>query len=67
MLERQPGQKEARFAHLLSGEPVASASPTPRSAPAADAVTALAQQVAELQGEVAQLRADMDRLRTLLD
>jgi uncharacterized protein YceH (UPF0502 family) len=70
-LDRRPGQKEARFAHLLSGEPAA-ASPTsdrpgPRTPAIAETVAGLVDQVTNLQAELAELRADMDRLRTLLD
>jgi uncharacterized protein len=70
-LGRLPGQKEARFAHLLSGEPAAdevpSDDPGPRPPALAETVAGLADQVAHLQGELAELRADMDRLRPLLD
>jgi uncharacterized protein YceH (UPF0502 family) len=71
MLDRQPGQKETRFAHLLCGEPEpgwpASDRPGPRPPAPADVVAGLAEQVALLRGQVAELRADLDRLRDLLD
>ena len=57
-LPRRPGEKEARHAHLLSGEPEISA-PLPEHAaapPRADRIT-------ELEAEVAQLRQEMDDLK----
>src|ERR1700751_4369369 len=54
VLPRQPGTKEARYAHLLSGEVT---EPTPREAPQAGRGTAdLEAEVAALRQEVAQLR-----------
>jgi uncharacterized protein YceH (UPF0502 family) len=47
-LPRRPGQKEARFAHLLSGKVEAEAEVVP--------VSGTAQRLAELEGEVAELR-----------
>src|SRR5204862_4902159 len=70
--ERQPGQKEARYAHLLSGVP---AMPEPEAAysgsasgavaPRADRMAALEAEVAELRDEVAELRAELEELRAL--
>jgi uncharacterized protein YceH (UPF0502 family) len=55
-LERQPGQKDVRVAHLLSGEPPLTATPAPRlPVPPSDAV-------ADLRAEVAQLRAALTEL-----
>ena len=68
VLPRQPGSKEARYAHLLGDAPptslaheepldtfaVASTSPEP---PEAVQITALAAEVAELRSELASLRA----------
>lgn len=62
VLPRQPGTKEARYAHLLSGDvevPGAAqiselrAVPTPSEA---DRVSQLAQDVAQLQSEIAELK-----------
>ena len=67
-LERRPGQKEVRFAHLLSGvptydavdapEPVASSGPR-----GADRLAALEATVEELRREVADLRTQLDTFR----
>ncbi|HSQ28455.1 MAG TPA: YceH family protein [Gemmatimonadaceae bacterium] len=72
-LERQAGQKEARFAHLLSGEPeVAPAQAlhvdvVPNSEPALDRLGQLEAVVESLQKEVAQLRAEIAELRRVFD
>jgi uncharacterized protein YceH (UPF0502 family) len=64
-LERRPGQREERYAHLLGDEapadaaPVASAAPAPApAAPAADD-----DRLARLEHEVAELRAQLRALR----
>lgn len=56
-LARQPGQKEARYAHLLAGEP---ALESLRETPAAAAGPS---RVAQLEETVAQLRSDLDELK----
>jgi uncharacterized protein YceH (UPF0502 family) len=65
-LERGPGQKEARYAHLLAGEP---AVPVVPAAAVADPVAARARDdpVRALAAEVAALRADVDHLREVVD
>jgi uncharacterized protein YceH (UPF0502 family) len=68
-LPRRSGQKEVRFAHLLSGEPPADATPddppapTRRAAAEDDRVAALEKTVEELRAEVAELRAQLDAFR----
>jgi uncharacterized protein YceH (UPF0502 family) len=76
-LDRRPGQKEERYAHLLGdeaaplAEPALALTPThtppeppaPVAAPADDRVERLEQQVADLRGEVAALRSALDALR----
>lgn len=57
-LPRRPGEKEARYAHLLSGEPEMSA-PSPEHA----AVPSRVDRIGELEAEVAQLRHEMDDLK----
>ncbi len=61
-LPRQPGQKEARFMHLLSGEveidaqvPERSASPAPRASSS--------DRVSKLEGDVETLKTEFEKLR----
>lgn len=72
-LPRRPGQKEVRYAHLLSGEPAQvdapataeePAAPTRRAGGADDRIAALERTVEELRAEVATLRAELDAFRT---
>ena len=67
-LERRPGQKEARFAHLLAGEPVDTFgmdAPAERTSGggASDRLAALEQALTELRQEVADLRSQLDSFR----
>lgn len=65
-LERQPGQKETRFAHLLSGEPVLVA---PAGGGAGVVVTdgrARSDRIDELEARVGELEAQVAELRTQL-
>jgi hypothetical protein len=65
VLPRQPGTKEARYAHLLSGEVVEVA---PVEAPATARGTAhLEEEVAALRQEVAQLREQVERVLRLVE
>jgi uncharacterized protein YceH (UPF0502 family) len=72
-LARQPGQKEARYAHLLSGEPTLDTRPqAPLDVPAEvrdepDRLGALESTVAELRTEVGDLRAEIAEFRRLLE
>ena len=71
-LERQPGQKEARYAHLLSGEIDVSSLPTPgekRASGSADGsrVEALEAEVATLKNELAEFKATFDEFRKQFD
>lgn len=69
-LARQPGQKEARWAQLLTGEPDVAAAPS--EAPAAPLTVAMVlpseveQRFAALDAEVKQLREEIARLRKSL-
>jgi uncharacterized protein len=73
-LPRQPGQKEARYAHVLSGE-VTVASPAgdahheaPVDVPMApDRFAALESVVESLRSEVADLRSELGELRRLFE
>jgi hypothetical protein len=72
-LPRRVGQKEVRYAHLLSGEPAQAADapaladeparPTRRAPVDDDRVAALEQTVEALRAEVAALRAELDAFR----
>jgi uncharacterized protein YceH (UPF0502 family) len=71
-LERQPGQKEARYAHLLSGEIDVSSLPTAgekRSSGSADPsrIEALETEIAALKGELAEFKATFDEFRKQFD
>ena len=66
-LERRPGQKEARYAHLLAGE-VTSDSAEPavavgRGVTASDRIGELEHGLDELRKEVADLRAELESFR----
>lgn len=67
MLPRQPGTKEARYAHLLSGYVEGfAAGPETASAPASDddgRVSRLESELAELRREVADLRQQIESFR----
>ena len=56
-LSRQPGQKEARYAHLLAGEPAFDSSAEPD-------VAAPPSRIAQLEQNLEQLRSDFDRLKS---
>jgi uncharacterized protein YceH (UPF0502 family) len=62
VMARQPGTKEARYAHLLSGEPV----DVPVQAQPATS-SSLEAEVAALREEVAELRTQVDRLLRLAE
>lgn len=64
-LPRQAGQKEGRYAHLLSGEPDLPAINT--SAPPARADTGLESRVNDLEIELARLRDKLETLEDRLD
>ena len=64
-LPRRPGQKEVRYAHLLSGEPQVSADEPTESEPStrANRLDTLEQEVAQLRAELAELRNRFDEFR----
>jgi hypothetical protein len=63
-LPRQPGARESRWAHLLSG-PVetSTAAPHAAEAPAGDDLAALRSELAQLREDLAELRALIEQLR----
>jgi len=66
-LPRQPGQKEARYAHLLSGEAAVEAAAEPGNAGAAPGrLTQLEQEVHALRLELDDLRQRFEALETQL-
>ena len=60
-LPRRPGEKEVRYAHLLSGA-LASEASVPEHAAAASGPTR-SDRIAELEAEVAQLRQELEALK----
>jgi len=67
-LPRQPGRKEARYAHLLSGAPeVEEPRAEPRVEPAVREARAESERLARLESEVETLRAEVSELRRQLD
>ena len=63
-LPLQPGQKEARYAHLLSGIPEAETSEAPTTHPVAvDRVAALEQAVDSLRSDLAGLRTRFEEFK----
>ena len=64
-LERQPGQKEARYAHLLSGEVVQqpAAAAATLNVPRGDRIGELEGKVEAMQSEIAALRAMFDEFK----
>jgi uncharacterized protein len=63
VLPRQPGTKEVRYAHLLSGEVIEDVP----SARAADETGGLEAEVAALRQEVAELRAQVEKVLRLVE
>lgn len=61
-LPRQPGEKEARYGHTLSGTP----EPTRREVLASSTATPASDRITQLETEVAELRRAVDALETRL-
>jgi uncharacterized protein len=66
VLARQPGTKESRYAHLLSGE-VATSPATASVAVSAPARAADDDRVAQLESDIAELRKEVAALRLKID
>jgi uncharacterized protein YceH (UPF0502 family) len=64
LLARRPGEKESRYAHLLSGEP-ATAPPIPESAP--NSPDRGQDRIEQLESEVAALRAALEAFSQRLE
>ena len=60
LLPRQGGQREDRYAHLLSGEPVYVHSPASSTSPGASGSAALGERVAALEARLADLESRLD-------
>lgn len=67
-LPRQPGRKESRYAHLLSGPiDVEALEAAPRPEPARRQVLAENEKIAQLEAEVSALRREVEELRQQFD
>jgi uncharacterized protein len=64
-LPRQPGQKEARYAHLLAGEPELDGLPETLT-PGPNKLAQLETEVSELRSELSDLKRRLEELETLL-
>ena len=67
LLPRRPGQKEARYTHLLSGEPNVDTTEEPEAAPSATGRASAGERIERLETEVGALRAEMAELRAQLE
>jgi uncharacterized protein YceH (UPF0502 family) len=63
LLPRQPGQKEARYAHLLAGTPTVEATPAPQAPHSPSRVASLEAEVAALTARIEALEARFDAFR----
>src|SRR5205814_8958750 len=62
-LPRQPGQKEARFAHLLSGEVPSEVFSQAERQPETIPRSSAADRISKLESEVETLKAEVEKLR----
>ncbi len=67
ILPRQPGTKESRYAHLLSGPAEAQATVVAVTPDAGNVNSAQEERIAQLEATVTALRQEVDELRTRLD
>ncbi len=65
-LPRQPGRKEQRFAHLLSGTPEIEETSSLPAEPARLQVAAEDERIAKLENDVVTLRTELDEVRSQL-
>jgi len=66
-LERQAGQKEARYAHLLSGEIDVSKLPAPAERSAGSGNSASAERIEKLEGEVERLSNELAEFKAMFE
>jgi uncharacterized protein YceH (UPF0502 family) len=66
ILPRQPGSREARYAHLL-GDPPDLSAPAPERTERAEAASSSAQRLAQLEAEVAALTTALQALQSRVD
>jgi uncharacterized protein YceH (UPF0502 family) len=67
-LPREPGRRDSRYAHLLSGPIEIAADSAPhRANPAEPGAPQEADRLAALEAEVAKLRGELERLRRLIE
>jgi uncharacterized protein YceH (UPF0502 family) len=69
-LPRQPGRKESRYTHLLSGKPQEKPVETiirPKAATEIDRISELQEQIDELRREVESLRDEIATFRSQFD
>ena len=69
VLPRQPGTKEARYAHLFSGEPVEAVgnSEVAESSGTGSSLAQMEAEIAALREEVAELRAQVEKVLRLVE
>ena len=69
VLPRQPGTKEARYAHLLSGEPAEAVAivNTVEYAGTGSSMVQMEAEIAALREEVAELRAQVEKVLRLIE
>lgn len=67
LLPRRPGEKESRYAHLLSGEPATPAAITEPALSDPDQPNGRSDRMNHLEAEVAELRAAIEALSTRLE
>jgi len=65
-LPRQPGARENRWTHLLSGAPVVDENAPARAAPATPAADVTVGEIAALKANVARLEAEVSELRAMM-
>ena len=65
-LQRQPGSRENRWAHLLSGAPVIEDAPAPASSATLSTADGTVGEIAALKANVARLEEEVNALKGLV-